>query len=701
MVHAGANQTVDAGTVVVLMGTASDSDGTIVRYLWEQTGGAAVALSGSDTATAMLTAPDVPTDETLNFRLTVTDDDGASASDDLVVAVERATPEPPHPQSLSYKAFVYSNGAVFDAGLNRRKTRLTFGDLSGAVGPFTLESDDVSARGTASIGSCNLEVIASDFPKSQGPQAGTLIELDPCKLDRATEQLVLTNADTGIEATSEGAGQSVEVGTGRFILLSAGSRHTCGLRDISVVQCWGDDTHGQSSAPAGTFLSISARGSLTCGLRYTGAVECWGRNEFGQANPPAGSFTSVSSGYHHACGLRDTGDVECWGRNREGQSTAHAGTFFSVSTGAYHTCGLLVTGAVQCWGWDEYGQSSPPTGTFASVSAGGAYTCGLRESGAVDCWGSDQYGHLMPPSGPFVSLNAGGYHSCGLRDTGAVECWGRDYDGQSSSPVGMFSSVSAGDDHTCGILSDAGSMFCWGNDEHGQSMAPGGTRLNFPPAVSAGADQSVDSGEIVALSGTASDPDGTIASYLWEQTGGTPVSLAGANGAEAMFNAPDVSADVVLTFRLTVTDNDGVAASDDVDVTVGTDFAKFILVSAASRHTCGLRDTGAVECWGDDGYGQSTPPTGAFTSVSAGLEHTCGLRVTAALSNAGVINSGCVGTICRRYVYGDQCWRFLHMRDTRLGHIGVLGRRHLRGVHSAFGHVYLGQCREQTYLRPA
>ena len=92
MANAGANQTVDEGQAVVLSGTASDSDGTIVSYLWEQTGGAAVALRGSDTVTAIFAAPDVSADETLTFRLTVTDDDGAQVSGDVSVTVRPVMP---------------------------------------------------------------------------------------------------------------------------------------------------------------------------------------------------------------------------------------------------------------------------------------------------------------------------------------------------------------------------------------------------------------------------------------------------------------------------------------------------------------------------------------------------------------------------------------------------------------------------------
>ena len=91
-------------------------------------------------------------------------------------------------------------------------------------------------------------------------------------------------------------------------------------------------------------------------------------------------------------------------------------------------------------------------------------------------------------------------------------------------------------------------------------------RVNKPPVVDAGPDRSVDAGEVVFLSGSASDPDGSIASYQWEQTGGTAVSLSGADSLNVSFIAPDVAVDETLSFRLTVADQDGASATDTVSV---------------------------------------------------------------------------------------------------------------------------------------
>jgi hypothetical protein len=90
--------------------------------------------------------------------------------------------------------------------------------------------------------------------------------------------------------------------------------------------------------------------------------------------------------------------------------------------------------------------------------------------------------------------------------------------------------------------------------------------VNAPPTVNAGADQTVAPSAAVTLNGSGSDSDGTVASYAWMQTAGTAVTLTGASTAIASFTAPSTTG--ALSFRLTVTDNEGASSADTIDVTV-------------------------------------------------------------------------------------------------------------------------------------
>jgi hypothetical protein len=75
------------------------------------------------------------------------------------------------------------------------------------------------------------------------------------------------------------------------------------------------------------------------------------------------------------------------------------------------------------------------------------------------------------------------------------------------------------------------------------TVSDGSTPTNQPPIANAGQDQTVGSKANVTLNGSlSSDPDGTIISYKWVQTGGPPVTLNNANSAIATFTAPDLFA---------------------------------------------------------------------------------------------------------------------------------------------------------------
>lgn len=87
------------------------------------------------------------------------------------------------------------------------------------------------------------------------------------------------------------------------------------------------------------------------------------------------------------------------------------------------------------------------------------------------------------------------------------------------------------------------------------------------PAANAGANQRANPGAMVTLDGTgSSDSGGNITSFAWSQTAGNTVTLNGAATASPSFTAPAMPG--TLTFRLTVTDNDGNTDSTSVNVVV-------------------------------------------------------------------------------------------------------------------------------------
>lgn len=118
--------------------------------------------------------------------------------------------------------------------------------------------------------------------------------------------------------------------------------------------------------------------------------------------------------------------------------------------------------------------------------------------------------------------------------------------------------------------------------------------VNTSPSADAGADRTVQEAETVILIGSGSDPDGQIVSFAWEQLSGPAVTLSEPNTAQPRFVTPAFSANTTFRFRLTVTDNCGASATDEVEVTVEPSIppgaAEISVIKAADRSAAALGD---------------------------------------------------------------------------------------------------------------
>ena len=98
--------------------------------------------------------------------------------------------------------------------------------------------------------------------------------------------------------------------------LSVGPSRQCGLRVDGVIVCDGGRREDGRVRPAEDARFVTITGGLehVCGLQKNGFAVCWGQNSFGQLIPPQGvGFIDISSGAHHTCGLQEDGTAVCWG----------------------------------------------------------------------------------------------------------------------------------------------------------------------------------------------------------------------------------------------------------------------------------------------------------------------------------------------------------------------------------------------------
>lgn len=131
--NAGADQNVSEQTDVSIQGSGTDSDGSIASYSWEQTSGPQVTLSSSNQQNIEFTAPVAKDVAELVFLLTVTDNDGATASDSVVVTVN-----PVDEQKVTLQG-VATDEPIANAEVTAEVGGRTYTTTADANGNYTLE----------------------------------------------------------------------------------------------------------------------------------------------------------------------------------------------------------------------------------------------------------------------------------------------------------------------------------------------------------------------------------------------------------------------------------------------------------------------------------------------------------------------------------------------------------------------------------
>ena len=145
--------------------------------------------------------------------------------------------------------------------------------------------------------------------------------------------------------------------------------------------------------------------------------------------------------------------------------------------------------------------------------------------------------------------------------------------------------------------------------------------VNKSPKVDAGADRTITlPANSIALQGTASDTDGQVVSYKWTKISGGEARLSDAASREC--KAFDLTQGNYV-FRLTVKDDDGASAHDDITVTVNKAQNKLPIVNAGTDRTITLPDnTVTLQGTASDPDGEVVAYT--WTKLSGGVASLSG-----------------------------------------------------------------------------
>jgi len=419
--------------------------------------------------------------------------------------------------------------------------------------------------------------------------------------------------------------------------LDLGLDHGCAIRDNGSLWCWGNNSQSQlgdgsttnSTTPkqigeASNWSNISLGNQFTCGIQTDTTTDiqtntttssqtlwCWGKNDLSQLGHSSAdnktpsqvdvtiSWMAISAGDNHACAIDGSNQsLYCWGDNSYGQLGLNntnnaelpsqefsASKWLGVSSGGNHTCAVQDDGSLWCWGNNSAGQlgigttSHQPKPQLVShidgldwylVSSGKDHTCAIDSDNIGHCWGLNEFGQI----GNGIALNTDTARRFDLSEN--------------------WNSIDSGTLHSCGLKNDpfditSKTLWCGGINNFGQ-LGIGSTTNQSAPVQIKGPSATLENWQYVSTGHFHSCAISDIGSlYCWGKN---------SHGQLATGNDSNNSSNWSLLTAI-----EAGATSDD-----------WLMVATGASHSCGIKNTDELWCWGDNstdqlGNSAATKPT--------------------------------------------------------------------------------------------
>ena len=557
VVDSGGAQTVRAGVAVTLAGSASDPDGSVVAVQWTQVAGPEVTLADAGTLTARFTAPAVPATTELTFLLTAIDNRGGNASAPVKVTV--VPNEPPAvsagaDQVADEGAAVTLSGSASDTDGSVVSVQwLQIGGPGVTLTGANLLSAFFTAPAVSADSALTFQLTATDN-EGASRTATTQVTVrnvnQPPVANAGTNQTVdedsiVTLAGSGTDPDGSVVAYHWAQTTGRTVVLTNANTAVATFKAP------------QFNSPATlTFeLTVTDNQGATGSARVTVRV----RNNIPNTLPVGSAGPDQTVDERKAVTL-------------SGTATDADGTITSLQWTQTAGPAVALAGA----------QSATATFTAPEVTARTELVFALSATDSGGAVVTDvvrvfvRHVPVAPvvDAGPDLAADEGTPVTIQASATGVPVVsykWTRvsgpsvSLSGATTATVSFTAPQVTADAVLVLKLAAKGDQGATGSDTVNVTVR----HVNKPPVAKVNLDKVVNEGAAVSLSGTGSkDPDGTIVSYLWAQTGGPAVVLSDPSSPTPGFTAPQVSAQTVLTFALTVTDDAGATGRASTKVTV-------------------------------------------------------------------------------------------------------------------------------------
>jgi alpha-tubulin suppressor-like RCC1 family protein len=417
---------------------------------------------------------------------------------------------------------------------------------------------------------------------------------------------------------------------------SVGAVAVCALL-IGAPACW------KLAPNSGTLPDGSADGT-TDGTAYEGSIiessadhaagDAGDAGDAAETGPVMQPYASavIAAGLDFGCTIDGQGSVLCWGDNTYGQAggppsstavahpqvvpidavdagsdagdagdagDASAGlSATAIALGDRHACAITSSQAVYCWGLNDAYQLG-----HASASDGDQICPGASPGQTLPCTGTPT---LVAGIDSAVSIGASGAWTCVVTATGTVQCWG------ASQVPGVDGGVGCG----LGVQEQGGSCYSG-------FYAVGGL---------SGATQLAVAYDHACATLTPSAADAGASVECWGNNNEGQVSPSACPGS-------DCTTPIART---------------DLSSTTG--------VAAGNAFSCALESSGAVDCFGDNTYGQlghlpGTSGDMGQADLDAGLGvYNLTATPVAGLGTATSLVGGGNASACALVSGGVDCW---------------------------------------------
>lgn len=580
--NAGTDQIITLPTNALnLNGSGVDSDGTVSAYVWAKVSGPAATLANTNTNVLSLSRLIAGT---YVFRLTITDNGGATASDDVTVLVNIA----PASNAGTDQALTLPTNAVtiVGDGVDPDGTISSYNWTKVSSLPATLANANTSTLNLTGLapGSHVVRLTVTDNLGATASDEVNVIVNPSNNLALGKSVVTSSNENSGLTGAKAVDGNTTTRWSSLFsdpqwMYIDLGSNVNVNRVKITWEAAAASNYKIQTSSDATTWTDIKTiTGNTALVNDHTGLT---GGGRYVRVY---GTTRKTTYGY-------SIFELEVYGNVGNALPIANAGADQTITlpinslniTGS----GTDSDGAISSYQWT---QVSGTAATLANADTrviglsgliSGTYVFRLTVTDNAGATASDDVSLIVNPAPNIVPVaNAGADQTITLPVNSVnIAGSGTDSDGAISSYIwtkvsGLVAMLANENTNTLSLteLASGAYVFRLTVTDNSGAIASDDVSVvvnpaaNVSPTANAGIDQTITlPTNSLSLIGDGTDTDGTISSYAWTKVSGPTATLLNTN-TKTLSLSGLVSGTYV--FRLTVTDNSGTTALDDVNVIV-------------------------------------------------------------------------------------------------------------------------------------